>query len=54
MMLNKEIAQKWFESFNQQDLELLLSLYDENAIHFSPKLLVKHPETEGLIKENQH
>jgi ketosteroid isomerase-like protein len=50
MMSNKEIAHKWFEAFNQHDLESLLSLYDENAIHFSPKLVVKHPETEGLIK----
>lgn len=49
-MSNKRIADKWFEAFNQHDLESLLSLYDENAIHFSPKLLVKHPETEGLIK----
>lgn len=49
-MENKLIAQKWFEAFNQHDLESLLSLYHENAIHFSPKLLVKHPETEGLIK----
>ena len=50
MSLNKQIAQKWFEAFNQQDLDGLLNLYDENAIHFSPKLLVKHPETDGLIK----
>jgi ketosteroid isomerase-like protein len=49
-MENRIIANKWFVAFNQHDLESLLSLYDENAIHFSPKLLVKHPETEGLIK----
>jgi len=49
-MANKEIADKWFEAFNRHDLESLLNLYDENAIHFSPKLLMKHPETEGLIK----
>lgn len=49
-MQNKIIADKWFEAFNQHDLESLLKLYDDDAIHFSPKLLVKHPETEGLIK----
>lgn len=49
-MSNKVIAERWFEAFNHHDLEALLSLYDENAIHFSPKLLTKHPETEGLIK----
>lgn len=50
MILNKVIAQKWFDAFNRHDLESLLGLYSENAIHFSPKLLIKHPETEGLIK----
>jgi ketosteroid isomerase-like protein len=44
------IAENWFEAFNKHDLESLLSLYDENAKHFSPKLLAKHPETLGLIK----
>ncbi len=44
------MAEKWFEAFNQHDLESLLSLYADDAIHFSPKLLIKHPETEGLIK----
>ncbi len=49
-MENKEIAKKWFAAFNAHNLEALLSLYDENAIHFSPKLKVNYPETEGLIK----
>jgi hypothetical protein len=47
---NLSILQKWFEGFNTQNLELLLSLYDENAEHFSPKLKVRRPETNGLIK----
>jgi len=47
---NKEIARKWFEAFNAHDLEKLLSLYDDNAEHFSPKLKVRQPETQGLIK----
>jgi len=45
----KIIAEKWFEAFNEQDLEKLLSLYDEDAQHYSPKLKVRHPETNGLI-----
>lgn len=49
-MENKSIADKWFEAFNKHNLDSLLNLYDENAIHFSPKLLVNHPETKGLIK----
>jgi hypothetical protein len=45
-----EIAYQWFEAFNQQDLEKLLRLYDENAEHYSPKLKVRQPATNGLIK----
>lgn len=47
---NEQIAHRWFEAFNAHDLEKLLSLYDENAQHFSPKLKLRQPETEGFIK----
>lgn len=50
---NKEIALKWFEAFNEHDLEKLLSLYSDTAEHFSPKLKIRHPETNGLIKGKQ-
>lgn len=46
----KEIATKWFEAFNEHNLEKLLLLYDDHAEHYSPKLKVRHPETAGLIK----
>lgn len=46
----KSIAIKWFEAFNKHDLEMLLALYDEHAEHFSPKLKIRQPETNGLIK----
>ncbi|MES2680758.1 MAG: nuclear transport factor 2 family protein [Bacteroidota bacterium] len=46
---NKAIAKRWFEAFNQQQLEDLLSLYDDNAQHYSPKLKIRSPETNGLI-----
>lgn len=46
----KSIAKLWFEAFNNHDLESLISLYDENAEHFSPKLKIREPETNGLIK----
>lgn len=52
-MTSKEIitvANKWFEAFNTQNLEALLALYHENAEHYSPKLKVRQPETNGLIK----
>ncbi len=47
---NKQIAHKWFVAFNAHDLEKLLELYDENAQHYSPKLKIRLPETQGLIK----
>ena len=47
---NLSIAHKWLETFNNHNLEQLLSLYDEEAEHFSPKLKIKKPETNGLVK----
>ena len=44
------IANQWFAAFNGKDLDRLLALYDDQAEHFSPKLKVRHPETNGLIK----
>lgn len=47
---NQSIAFKWFDAFNAHNLEQLLALYDNNAEHFSPKLKIRKPETDGLIK----
>ena len=46
---NLSIAHAWFEAFNSHNLEKLLSLYDDEAEHFSPKLKIRHPETTGLV-----
>ena len=46
----KAIATLWFKAFNEQDLENLLALYDDSAEHYSPKLKIREPETNGLIK----
>ncbi len=46
---NLSIAHAWFEAFNAHNLEKLLSLYDDDAEHFSPKLKLRHPETNGLV-----
>ena len=48
--LNKLIARKWFAAFNAHDLEDLLALYDEAAEHYSPKLKLRKPGSNGLIK----
>lgn len=47
---NSTIATQWFEAFNQHDLEKLLSLYHDKAEHYSPKLKVRQPHTNGLVK----
>ncbi len=46
----KTIAYLWFKAFNEHNLENLLSLYDDEAEHFSPKLKVREPDTKGIIK----
>ncbi len=47
---NRTIAVAWFEAFNAHDLEKLLALYHDDAEHYSPKLKLRQPETNGLIK----
>jgi ketosteroid isomerase-like protein len=47
---NEIIAHAWFKAFNTKDLNGLLALYHEQAAHYSPKLKLRHPETNGLIK----
>lgn len=44
-----DIAKRWLRCFNDHDLEGLLSLYDDDAVHYSPKLKLRKPETNGLI-----
>ena len=44
------IANRWFEAFNTRDLDMLLKLYHDDAQHYSPKLKVRQPETNGLIR----
>jgi hypothetical protein len=47
---NLYLAQKWVEAFNEHQLENLLSLYDDDAQHYSPKLKIKNPDTNGFLK----
>ena len=49
----QSIAFKWFDAFNSHNLEQLLSLYDDDAEHYSPKLKIRQPETNGLVKGKQ-
>jgi len=47
--LNRQIALKWIEAFNEHDLEKLLALYANDAVHYSPKLKIRQPETNGRV-----
>ena len=46
---NTFIAAEWFDAFNTKDLDRLLGLYHEDAHHYSPRLKLSRPETNGLI-----
>ena len=46
---NETIAKAWFEAFNSHNLDELLSLYHAQAKHYSPKLKIRKPETNGLV-----
>jgi hypothetical protein len=47
---NKKIALEWFKAFNEHHLENLLALYHGDATHYSPKLKIRLPETNGFIR----
>ena len=49
MQQHISIATKWFEAFNEHNLEKLLSLYHNEAQHYSPKLKIRRPETKGIV-----
>lgn len=44
------LARRWLEAFNARKLDDLLALYDEDAVHVSPKLRDRQPETKGEIR----
>lgn len=46
---NRHMAHLWMAAFNAHNLEDLLNLYHAEAIHYSPKLKIIQPATNGLI-----
>jgi ketosteroid isomerase-like protein len=44
------LARRWLACFNARDLEGLLALYAEDAVHTSPKLRDRRPETRGEVR----
>jgi 8-oxo-dGTP diphosphatase len=43
-------ARRWLQQFNARDLDGLLALYADDAVHVSPKLRDRKPETRGEIR----
>lgn len=39
----------WFDTFSAHDLEKLLSLYNNEVEHFSPKLKIRQSKTNSLV-----
>jgi 8-oxo-dGTP diphosphatase len=44
------LAEAWLRAFNAHDLDALLALYDDDAVHTSPKLRDREPATLGQIR----
>ena len=49
-MTTRGIAKEWLRAFNARELDALLALYAEDAVHTSPKLRVRKPETQGQVR----
>jgi ketosteroid isomerase-like protein len=47
---NRKIADLWFDAFNNHDIEKLLKLYHDDAQHYSPKLKIRRPATNGMVR----
>jgi heme-degrading monooxygenase HmoA/ketosteroid isomerase-like protein len=46
----RAIAARWLACFARRDLDGLLALYAADAIHTSPKIRARHPDTGGAIR----
>ena len=44
------LATRWLDAFNAKELPALLDLYEDDAVHLSPKLRDQRPETRGEIR----
>ncbi len=44
------VARAWLAAFNARDLDALLALYADDAVHTSPKLRDRKPETRGEVR----
>ncbi|HTE53691.1 MAG TPA: nuclear transport factor 2 family protein [Kofleriaceae bacterium] len=44
------IARTWLACFERADLDGLLTLYADAAVHTSPKIRARHPEAGGMLR----
>jgi ketosteroid isomerase-like protein len=44
------LARAWLDAFNGRDLDRLLGLYADDAVHTSPKLRARDPATNGEVR----
>jgi heme-degrading monooxygenase HmoA/ketosteroid isomerase-like protein len=46
----RAIAERWLACFTQRDLDGLLALYADDAMHTSPKIRARDPGTHGVLR----
>lgn len=46
---NAALAKRWIDAFNAHDVAALVSLYDADCTHTSPKIRTLHPDTGGKL-----
>jgi ketosteroid isomerase-like protein/heme-degrading monooxygenase HmoA len=46
----RDIARRWLACFARQDVDTLVGLYAEDAVHTSPKIRALHPDTGGMLR----
>lgn len=47
---NRAIAERWLDCFARRDLDGLLGLYAEHAVHTSPKIRARDPASGGVLR----
>jgi SnoaL-like domain len=50
MTMNGRLVEDWLKGWNTRDLDLLMSLYAEDAAFISPSVLVLDPDSGGIVR----
>lgn len=46
----RALVLNWVAAINDKNLDKLIACYDEQAVHYSPKLKQLHPESQGRVE----